>query len=117
MTVEEFFELVIGTEINNKKREEIEKIYETSFDEYINKIISIAEESIFIDKEKRLISYVEIKNASEEYGVDFISKQILPLFDCYDNDFIVYCYDKKIWALYNIIDDLNDEEKSLEKLL
>ncbi len=37
--------------------------------------------------------------------VSFKDKEIIPLIDCGENDFIVYHFMDKIWSKFNIIDE------------
>ena len=50
--------------------------------------------------------------------VSFRDKEIIPLIDCGENDFIVYHFMDKIWSKFNIIDETVFKKKnSLEELL
>ena len=80
-------------------------------------IISVCDKTLFIDG-TRLLTYNEILGAEEDLGVNFIQLHLLPLFDCGENDFIVYNISKNRWSLFNIIDEcVFKETKTLEELL
>ena len=103
--------------LNAKRISVVEETYEGKFADIVNKIISTCDKTLFIDS-TRLLTYNEILNAEEDLGVNFIQLQLLPLFDCGDNDFIVYHISKKCWSLFNIIDEcVFKETNTLEELL
>ena len=56
--------------------------------------------------EKRILSIEEIRDANEDLEVDFISLQLIPLIDCYDNDYICYDFKNDIWVVFNIVDEI-----------
>ena len=103
--------------IDEEKVNELEKEYKYHFNSILKAIVSKARVPLFLD-EYKVLSFSEIKNASKELDVDFISKKIIPLIDCSDNDYIVYHFDTDSWSMYNIVDDCFFFKKStLEELL
>ncbi|MDD6488254.1 MAG: hypothetical protein PUG48_00350 [Clostridia bacterium] len=103
MTVKEYFELLPSLKIDNNKVSEIEKVYGTILPETVKKIVSECDESFFID-DYRVLSFDEIRDAEENLEVKFSDFDIIPLFDCGNNDFIVYHFKTEKWSLFNIVD-------------
>ncbi|MCI8713517.1 MAG: hypothetical protein HFH23_14900 [Ruminococcus sp.] len=117
MTNKEYLESIEGLHINNAKVSKIESLYGTEMSEIIKRIISNNDRTIFLE-ECRVLSYDEIVDAEVDLHVDFKGKQILPLFDCWDNDFMVYHYGTGKWSLSNIVDECVFEMRdSLAELL
>ena len=66
----------------------------------------------------RILSYKEILNAEYDLHVDFKTKQMIPLADCGDNDFVVYHFDTHEWSKFNIIDEVTfKKRKTLAEVL
>lgn len=86
----------------------LEDLYKTSISEDLKRVLSISKETAFYEDAPLLrgLSYDEILNASSDMAVDFLSKQILPVFDVGDNDFIVYDLVEKCWYMFNIVDEV-----------
>lgn len=117
MNKQEFLKSLEDIKLNAKRISVVEETYEGKFADIVNKIISTCDKTLFIDS-TRLLTYNEILDAEEDLGVNFIQLQLLPLFDCGDNDFIVYHISKKCWSLFNIIDEcVFKETNTLEELL
>ena len=71
----------------------------------LNKILNyVSDEPILFEENRRLISKREIENFEEEYQCKIDG--LIPLVDVSDNDFIVYIFDKNIFGMYNIVDEL-----------
>lgn len=106
-------EVTIGADI----REKIAKVY-GSVPEIILKILTKSPSpELFYENESRTLSVREVLNMEEDNGVPFKSKGIIPIADKGDNDFIVYDGQAKIWAMYNIADELLfDQKESFEDL-
>ena len=118
MDKEQFLQAVSNQRPDAKKVSIIQEIYGLTPTEEIEKLISICDRSVFIEDECRLLAFSEIQNASEELHVDFVEKKILPLFDCFNNDFIVWHTDTKKWSLYNIVEHISFTTKTeLHELL
>lgn len=117
MNKQEYLQTLDNIEIDINMVSTVEKIYEGQISDIAKRIISNSKSTIFID-ETRLLSYNEILDAEEDLGVNFIQKQLLPLFDCGDNDFIVYHISNGKWSLFNIIDEcVFKNASSFEELL
>lgn len=105
MTTDEFIRYISSKNIDDDKVDQIKEVYGTDLSELVKSIISSSDENIFLDTGVRLLSYQEILSAEKELGVEFKSKGIIPLFDCNDNDFIVYHYNDDTWSKFNIVDE------------
>lgn len=117
MTAKEYLESVTKKEIDLSKVAKIQDIYNKVLPEEVQKIVSNAEKSIFLD-DVRLLSYKEILNAEHDLHIDFKMKQMIPLADCGDNDFVVYHFDTHDWSRFNIIDELTfKKRKTLAEVL
>jgi len=110
MTNKEYMIQVKDFEINREKAAEVEKVYHTEFPLLVQAIISNVSQSVFLE-DCRVLAYSEIINAKEDLKVDFTAKKMIPLFDCGENDFIVYHFDTKKWSMYNIIDNCSFKER------
>lgn len=117
MTAKEYLESITKKEIDLGKVEKIQNIYNKVLPEEVQKIVSNAEKSIFLD-DVRILSYKEILNAEHDLHVDFKMKRMIPLADCGDNDFVVYHFDTHDWSKFNIIDELTfKKRKTLAEVL
>lgn len=103
MELFDFFEDVKSANIDYAKVENVEKKYNATLSEIAKGIISVVEESLFIE-DYRVISYSEIMNAEDDLHVSFSSEGIIPFVDCMDNDFIVYDFDNDVWTKFNIVE-------------
>lgn len=105
MNKKEYLERVQKCEIDVKKVEEIQKIYETEFLDNFKRIISMSEETIFLNEDRRVLSFAEIVDAETDLHIAFKDKGIIPIVDCGENDFIVYHFNDDFWSIFNIIDE------------
>lgn len=112
MTKKDYLTQLVDEKINEEKVKKTEKIYGIEFPLLVKKIISSAEECVFLEEGYRLLSYNEINEASADLHLDFGKKGILPLIDCGENDFIVYHYNDGIWSKFNIIDEVVFKKKN-----
>lgn len=118
MTVGEYLDRLLSQAVKEEKVEIIENNYSVKLSDLVKKIVSFSDETIFLDDGPRVLSYPEIVNASSELHVDFISKGIIPLFDCNDNDFVVYSIKDNSWERFNIIDEIEFKKRAkLEEVL
>ena len=69
---------------------------------------------LFFDNEDfyRLLSFDEIINANDEFGLSLTSLNLLPLIDCGENDFICYNYKTNNWCKFNVTDEVRFSEKA-----
>ena len=94
--------------INANIAYKVETAYICIIPDYVKKIISIDDNSVFYDDRGflRKLSTSEILNATEQLHIDFIGISLLPIFDIGDNDFIVYDLKERCWYLFNIVDEI-----------
>ncbi len=72
---------------------------------------------LFDENESRTLSLNEALHAEEDNGVPFKSRNIIPIADLGDNDYIVYAGSQRMWCMYNILDEtMFNEEETFEKL-
>lgn len=105
MTKKEYLEKVLRAVIDDAKVSKVQKIYGCKLPDIIQKIVSNSDEATFFDDDTRILSLDEIVDAEKDLHVDFISKKIIPLADCGDNDFIVYHFEDDVWSKFNIVDE------------
>lgn len=118
MTKKEYIEKLSEMKIDAAKVDKLEKLYGATFPESVRKIISNNDDTVFFDDDYRILSLSEIEAAEKELHVEFRAKNILPLIDCGENDFIVYHYNDDIWSKFNIIDEVVFKKKdAIEELL
>ena len=115
MEQKHFFTSLKETRFNDERIKEIEHIYHHELPEIVKRIVSSNDQSVLIEPGKRLLSYAEIKNADEWLETDFQGLQMIPVFDFYDNDFLVYCFNTDTWGLFNIIEGVLFDEKYDER--
>lgn len=117
MKTNEYLNSINNMKIDNSKVSIIEKTYAPISSDEVKKIISNCDDTLFIN-DVRLLTFAEISDAEDELEIAFAEQKILPLFDCGDNDFIVYNLNEYNWSLYNIIDNcIFKTRSSLEELL
>ena len=46
-----------------------------------------------------------ILEPEEDLFCDFKSMSLIPIFDCYDNNYLCYDYDNNQWCIFNSIDE------------
>lgn len=108
MTIKEYLDKIKDLKIDEIKVNLIEKKYSDDLPKNVKRLISNCDKTIFFDSDDilRLLSFPEIMNAEKDLHVGFNSRSIIPLFDCGDNDFIVYNYKEANWAKFNIVDEV-----------
>lgn len=108
---------ILNAKINQKYLDEIKKVYKADFPDLVNKLLSINDEPIFF-KKCRLMSHIEILSTEDLYDTDFSAMNMIPLFDCHENNFIVFNYKKNKYEIYNIVDCVSfDENLNIESYL
>lgn len=105
MTIGEYIQLAAETKINESMISNAEQVYKTNFPDDIKRFISSSKEGTFLNNNFRALAFSEIIAAENDMHVDFVSKKLIPLFDCFDNDFIVYDFGSSHWAKFNIVDE------------
>ena len=104
MTRKEYLSAVEACEINDARVEEVEKIY-SKIPDLVKKMLSYSTDSIFFDDGYRTLSMAEIMDAEKDLHINFAEKNMMPVADCGENDFIVYHSDTGIWSKFNIVDE------------
>lgn len=64
MNVAEYLKLVENMKIDSDKVETVQNVYEAKLPELLQKIVSNAEEPVFLDNDVRTLTYKEILNAN-----------------------------------------------------
>ncbi|MCM1167367.1 MAG: hypothetical protein NC299_16195 [Lachnospiraceae bacterium] len=101
----EYLTAAAECELNESVIKRVEDKYKCRLPDIVKHIISFSQESIFFDDGYRCLSLDEIVDAEIDLHVDFLERQIIPLFDCGENDFIVYNFASLSWSKFNIVDD------------
>lgn len=96
--------------IDELKVKQIEELYECTVSEEVKRIISNCDKTIFLDDDYRVLSFEEILEAPETLCELFVENKMIPLFDCMDNDFIVYKADSHKWLMFNTEDEMDFDE-------
>ena len=117
MTMTECLVQINNIEIDSKVHRTLSETYSSTFPSIVERIVTFFQTGGFVC-DYRFLSLDEIEHADEDLHVDFINRKILPLIDCFDNDFIVYDFHGKKWMKFNIIELVAFNVKdSLEELL
>jgi len=104
MNKSEYISTVENYDINHQKVEQIEAIYKTKVSGFLAKAISFADNSIFIEDEKRVLAFSEIIQLDKDYENTFTTNGLIPIIDCYDGVFIVFIVSESMWAKYSTSD-------------
>lgn len=81
----------------------IKEKFDIEINDELKEILSfVKEEPIFFDEEKRLLSSEEILNGKEELQ---LTKDIIPIIDLYDNEYLGYDILNKEFVKFDISDD------------
>ena len=109
-----------NSDIDAQKISELEFLYNCNIaDDVAKRVISYTTNTPrFMENNIRLLSYNEIRDAEQDLHVNFIARKLLPLFDCSDNNFIVYNLTNNTWSYFNIVDQITyGESNTLEEVL
>lgn len=118
MTNEDFLKKIKDSTINDEFVIRLEEKFGCSLPELAKKIISVSEKQLFFGEEKRLMSFTEIENSSEQLHVDFRKKNLIPVIDAYENDFICFNYKTNKWCYFNVNEGvIFSDNSSFEALL
>jgi len=101
-------------EIDKASVSKIETLYKTQFPSGVQKVISLNKEGVSYDDKSVFngLSANAILNAYNDLYIDFVSLNLVPLFDIGDNEYIVYDLKKRCYAIYDISDDDEYSEES-----
>lgn len=118
MTKHEYMAGLANYPIDQKKVDAVQKKYGAKLPETVQKLISGADGPVFLDGSCRVLSFEEIMDADDIMHMNFTVSGIVPLVDCYDNDFIVYHIPGDCYSMFNIVDACDFMEcESLEELM
>lgn len=118
MTNEEFLSKITNAAINEEFVQRVEGKFGCSLPGLLRKIISISGKQLFFGEEKRLMSFPEIENSSEQLHIDFKKKNLIPIIDAYENDFICFNFKTNKWCYFNVNEGVSfSENTSLDALL
>ena len=101
--MKEFLELLNMTTIDLSAVQAVEEKYHCVLTEEMKQIVSYQGEKFYDDW--RVLSLKEILGADEYLGIDFPEKEIIPVIDLFDNDFILFDVEKGVWIKMNIVDE------------
>jgi len=103
--------------IDKEAVSKIEALYKTKFSSELQKVISLNKDGVSYDDKSVFngLSANAILNAYNDLYIDFVSLNLVPLFDIGDSEYIVYNLKKRSYALYDISDD--DEYREASDLL
>jgi len=117
MLKKEFLKTVKGTAVDKSVVAKIEKTYGPIKSDEVRKILSLTSRRIAVG-DLRLLSTAEIASFEDVSNVNLSSMKLLPVFDAFDNDYVVYKLKKGTWSMFNIVDRVEfNEAKSLEGYL
>ena len=118
MTKSEYLNEVRYCDIEAETVEKIEKKYRCNLIEDLKRIVSFNADSIFFEDGCRSLSTEEILDADNDLHIDFSNRNIIPIIDCGENDFIVYHSANCNWSKFNVIDEsVFKNRKTLDELL
>lgn len=90
--------------MNNQIKDFSDKFGIKRIEGELNEVLSLCKDGpIFFSEEKRLLSISEILNSKEEMQLE---KDIIPIIDLYDNDFVGYDISSKEFVKFNISNEL-----------
>lgn len=104
MNKSEYISAVEKCSVISQKVEQVEAVYQTKVTDFLAKAISYADNSVFIEEEKRVLAYSEIIQLDKDYDNAFTTNGLIPLIDCYDGVFIVFVVSECMWAKYSTSD-------------
>ena len=86
---------------------QLASVYGCAIPESVVAVCATAPEGDFLDGPFcRKLSFGEIVGAKDMLHVDFPNLGLIPVFDCSDNDFIVFCLADGKWTKFNIVDEV-----------
>ena len=117
MLKEEFLEMVKSTAVDKSVVAKIEETYGPIKSDDVCKILSLTSKRITVG-DLRLLSTTEIACFEDVANVDLSCMKLLPVFDAFDNEFVVYRLKKGTWSMFNIVDRIEfNEAETFESYL
>ena len=111
MTPQQFEQLSTTTKPDDSILRQLAAVYGNAIPNTVVALCATAPEGNFLDDSFcRKLPLRDIVEAKEMLHVDFPGLGILPVFDCGDNDFIVYCLSLGKWNKFNIVDEIGFRE-------
>ncbi len=118
MNGRQYIEMISKKDEDVDRIKKIEDVYGLTLPEILRKIVSNSDETVFLDGEKRILSFDEIIDAEQDLHTEFVKKGLLPIVDNGDNDFTVFRINHGNWSKYNIIDEVEFKVKdTIDELL
>jgi hypothetical protein len=112
MTKKEYLEKIACEKVDEEKVAKVEEVYGNQLPKILKQIVSHAESTEFLDDGGRILALNEILDATKDLHVDFQEKNMIPMVDCGENDFIVYHFNDAIWSKFNIIEECVFKKKN-----
>jgi len=114
MKLRDALEGLDNVEIDRSITNKIEELYKAKFSSELLKVISLNKGGVSYDDKSVLngLSAKAILNAYNDLYIDFVSLNLVPLFDIGDSEYIIYDLKKKCYALYDISEDDEYSEAS-----
>ena len=106
MNKSDYLDAASKWEIVDERVRTVGKAYSGRIPELLQRIVSHSDEPHFFDDGSHVLSLAEMLGTEETLGISFSDKHLVPVVDCCDGDYIVYDYDKEVWAIYNMIDEV-----------
>lgn len=117
MTLAACIKKIHATEVDSDVANTLSKVYGPNIPAIVEQIVTLFKTGGFAGG-YRFLSLDEIEFAEDDLHVNFKKRNIIPLIDCSDNDFIVYDYRSGKWMVFNIVEMVAFKKKPvLEDLL
>lgn len=111
MTKSEYLNAASKWEIIDEIVEAVSNAYSRRLPKLLQRIVSHSDNPCFFGDGSHVLSLAEMLGVEETLGVSFADKHLIPVVDCCDGDYIVFDYDKGVWAIYNIVDDVTFKQR------
>ena len=117
MRGKKFLKMIRAATVDKSVVAKIEKTYGPIESDEVRGILSLASKRMAVG-DLRLLSTAEIASFEDIANIDLSSMDLLPVFDAFDNDFVVYKLKEGTWSMFNIVDQVEfNEAESLEEYL
>lgn len=119
MDLKSFIEMYTTAAIDNGKVAKIEEVYGVELPEEIKHFVSACDSHISVSDEDGdyfdAFSFDEIVQTDSVMVSECVANKMIPLLNCYDNDFAVYRFNDECWAMFSTSDrEFYYENESLE---
>ena len=117
MNVSECIKKITETKINEKIGVKLNKLYGAELPDIVVKMVTLFECGGFVE-DYRFLSLNEVVHAEADLHIPFKKRQIIPLIDTGDNDFIAYNFAENVWLRYNVVEEVGfGKKKNLNEIL